>query len=64
MIMSYYTKIKMSYYKHAIIALTGGYYGRKGYYHNEQEGIQVRPQPRLPRPFGACNDVVRGECSL
>ena len=40
MIMSHYTDLEMSHSKHGIIPLVkGGYYGRKGHYHNEQEGI-------------------------
>jgi len=41
MIMSHYTNLEMSHSKCAIMPqLEGGYYGRKGHYHNEQEGIQ------------------------
>ena len=40
MIMSHYTDLEMSHSKHGIIPLAkGGYYGREGHYHNEQEGI-------------------------
>ena len=41
MIMSYLAKIEMSSFKPTIILfLKGGYYGRKGHYHNDPEGIK------------------------
>jgi len=41
MIMSYLANLEMSYSKYAIIPyLKGGYYGRKGHYHDEREGIK------------------------
>jgi hypothetical protein len=39
-IMSYCTKIEMSYFKHAIILPEGGYYGRKGHDSNEYKGVK------------------------